>query len=125
MSEKSLATKIITGGSVVIAVVAILSAWGTYGWITRAAYAQDHEGASVEVQQTAILKLLESQKIALDLLQKGQDRNQDQWECDETDEELEELIEKESINGLSTKEKRDKVKAEEVWVAKDCTRFTD
>jgi len=125
MTDKSLTTKIISGSSIVAAIVIVLSAWGTYGWITRAAYARDHEGASVEVQQTAILKLLESQKIALDLLQKGQDRNQDQWECDETDEELEELIEKESINGLSTKEKRDKVKAEEVWVAKDCTRFTD
>ena len=111
--------------TVVGAIVAMLVAWETYGWITRQAYAQDHEGASVETQQKAILELLQSQKIALDLLQKGQDKNQDQWECDETDEELEDLIEKESTNGLSTKEKRDKIKAEEVWVAKRCTRFTD
>jgi hypothetical protein len=120
-----LTTKIITIGALIGAMVAVLSAWGTYGWITREAYAQDHEGASVEQQQVAILKSLEAQTKALELLQKGQDRNQDQWECDETDEELEDILNKEERAGLSSSEKRDKTKLEEVWREKRCTRFTD
>jgi len=125
MPDKSLTTKIITGGSIVAAAVIMLTAWGTYGWITRTAYAQDHEGASVEVQQTAILELLKNQGTMLTALQAGQDKNQDQWECDETDEELKELLEKEDGTGLTSSEKRDKTKLEEVWKAKRCTRFTD
>jgi len=121
----SLTTKIISTGALIGALVAALAAWETYGWITRTAYAQDHEGASVEVQQTAILELLKTQGKLLTALQDGQDKNQDQWECDETDEELEELLDKEDGVGLTSSEKRDKTKLEEVWKNKRCTRFTD
>ena len=102
-----------------------LTAWGTYGWITRTAYAQDHEGASVKTQQQAIITSLDVLNKALVVLQEGQDRNQDQWECDETDEELEDLAEEEDERGLSPTDKRQKTKLEEVWATKNCTRFTD
>ena len=128
MTDKSLATKIITGGAILGVVVAALGAWGTYGWITKQAYASDHEGATIEEQQIAILKSLENNAKALTLIQADIVKNQDQWECDETDEELED-IEFHLLEEATTAEKvqlrRAKVKLEEVWEAKKCTRFTD
>ena len=41
---------IITAGSVLVGVTAILTFWGTYGWITRAAYAID-EQQEVEIHE--------------------------------------------------------------------------
>jgi hypothetical protein len=123
---------IITAGVLLGTLVAVLNAWDVYGWVTRTAYAQDHEGASMEEQQKLIIKLLETsareaeiQSKALDMLQAGQDKNQDQWECDETDEELQDLMDKEDGIGLSSKEKRDKKKLDEVWINLNCARFTD
>lgn len=121
-----------TGISLVIVAFAVLASgfvvWDRLGWITIPAYAAQHTGESVEKQQTAILELLKSQKIALDLLQEGQDRNQDQWECDETDEELEVL--EVSLIEVSSPEKRAKLNRQKqklngVWDRLDCTRFTD
>jgi len=123
----ALATKIITTGTVIGAIVAGLSAWGTYGWVTRDAYAKDHEGASVETQQIAILKALDVIQAGQKELRAAQDRNQDQWECDETDEELKELLDKkDKANGyLSPTDLRQESKLEEVWLDKRCKRFTD
>ena len=132
MSDKSLTTKIIAAGALVGAVVAMLTAWGTYGWVTRDVYAQDHLQGTVEEElhkqeaaNTKILALLEEVKSTQNVIQKAQVKNQDQWECDETDEELEEILDKEDRTGLSSSEKRDKAKLEEVWIEKRCTRFTD
>ena len=108
-----------------VALGAYFIVWDRLGWVTIPAYAQDHEAPTMKEQQETILIMLRSQKTSLDLLQKGQDDNQDQWECDETDEELQDLADKEDTVGLSSKEKRDKSKLNEVWRALDCKRFTD
>ena len=115
-------------GIAIASLVAMLSFWDVYGWITRSAYAQDHEGASVKAQQQAIITSLDSLNKALTALQDGQNRNQDQWECDETDEELEDL----AINliGVQTPQEkaklnRQKEKLNGVWAKLDCDRFTD
>ena len=110
---------------IIVAFGAVLATWDRLGWVTIPAYAQDHEGASVEVQQQTIITSLNTLNKALGALQEGQDRNQDQWECDETDEELQDLADKEDTTGLSSKEKRTRKKLEEVWTNKRCTRFTD
>ena len=124
-TSKSTVGAIVSISIVVGAIVTILSFWDIYGWITRTSYAQDHEGASVEVQQTAILKSLEAITLTLEVVKQDQAKNQDQWECDETDEELKEILEKEDLGALSASDRRDKEKLKEVWIAKRCTRFTD
>ncbi len=106
----------------------VVATWDRVGWITIPAYAQDHTGASVEEQQKAILVLLEAQSTSMKMLQDGQDRNQDQWECDETDEELEDLAI--SLIGVQTPQEkaklnRQKEKLNGVWGKLDCDRFTD
>ncbi len=116
-------------------VVAILAALGTYfavwdrlGWVTIPAYAQDHEAPSMKEQQATIITMLQSQKIAVELLQKGQDDNQDQWECDETGEELTDLRH-ELASDMTTEDRVDanilKDRLDEVWRTKRCTRFID
>jgi len=110
---------------VIIAVGGVVAVWDRLGWVTIPAYALEHEAPTIKEQQQTILTLLQSQKTSLELLQKGQNDNQDQWECDETDEELQDLADKEDTTGLSSKEKRSKEKLDEVWRALDCTRFTD
>ena len=58
--------------------------WGTYGWVTKDVYAQDHENAPTPAQMATIQK-------SLDTIITAQKMNQDQWECDEMDEEIPEL----------------------------------
>ena len=128
----SLTTKIFATSSLVGALVLMLTTWESRGWITRDAYAQDHLQGTVEEElhkqeaaNTKILALLEEVKMTQGVIQEAQKTNQDQWECDETDEELEELLEKEEKTGLTSSEKREKTKAEEVWRNLRCTRFVD
>lgn len=113
---------------IVVTLGMVVATWDRVGWITIPAYAQDHEGASVKQQQTAILKSLEGLNSNLVLLQEGQDRNQDQWECDETGEELKEL--RHALAGdLSVLDRVDtnieKERLDEVWTTLRCTRFID
>ena len=113
---------------IVIAVGGALAVWDRLGWVTIPAYASDHTGASVEEQQKAILELLKAQSTSMKMLQDGQDRNQDQWECDETDEELGEL--ELSLTKVSSPQEkaglnRQKTKLTGVWNKLDCDRFTD
>ena len=110
--------------AIVGALVACLSFWDVYGWITKSAYAQDHK-VSVQEQNQTIITSLEALNSTLDIIKKEQKKNQDQWECDETDEELQDLGEKEDSEGLSPTDKRNKTKLDEVWIGKDCKRFTD
>jgi hypothetical protein len=128
MVAQSLTTKILAGGALLGVVTAALTAWGTYGWVTKEAYAAEHEGASIKVQQAAILESLEALTATLVIIKEEQSKNQDQWECDETDEELKDIGI--SLAGeLSTIERvefsREKDKLDDVWEAKRCTRFTD
>jgi peptidoglycan hydrolase CwlO-like protein len=125
MPDKSFTKNVMLLGAILTVVVGTLSAWGTYGWVTRTAYAQDHEGASVKTQQQAILKSLDALTLAVGVVREEQDKNQDQWECDETDEELKEYLNKADTTGLTSSEKREQTKLEEVWIDKRCTRFTD
>jgi len=113
---------------IVISVGAALATWDRLGWVTIPAYASDHTEGSVEDQQAIIIKSLDAVSKSLVLLQDGQDRNQDQWECDETDEELEDL--EISLIGVQTPQEkakltRQKQKLNGVWARLDCTRFTD
>ena len=113
------------------AITASLVFFDTYGWITRSAYAKDHE-ISIEdqlSQQTQILQSLSNTLVIIkndqEIIKAEQANNQDQWECDETDEELEEFLMKAEIEPLTAKELREQEKAEELWTALDCSRFTD
>ena len=76
--------KWISGASgAVLTLAAVLAFWGSYGWITRQAYAIDeqaevdtHKGqasqASIDALTTMIGSVIENQK-----------KNQDEWKCDE------------------------------------------
>lgn len=134
MTDKSLAVKIVATGAVISSVTGMLLAWETRGWITREAYAQDHMQGTVEqelhaqeVTNSKILSLLEEVKSTQETIIGEQKKNQDQWECDETDEELKELLDKKDKAGgyLSPTDLRREAKGEEVWRTLRCTRFVD
>jgi len=112
---------IVSLGGLVVALTACLTFWSTYGWITRMAYAQDHEGAPSAQQMANIESLLIS-------IKKDQELNQAQWECDEADEELPEL-ELAKLNAETNRKRieiqRDIDKTEERWDDLNCSQFTE
>ena len=102
---------------IIVSIGGVLAVWDRLGWVTIPAYAEEHKNAS----QQDILKILKE-------VQAAQAKNQDQWECDETDEELEDIEYHlaEELNPLEiARIARDKKKLEEVWTEKKCSRFTD
>jgi len=128
MAVQSLSTKVIGAGAILGVITAALTAWGTYGWVTRQAYAKDHEEGTVKEQQAIIIKALEQNAKALEVIQVEIVKNQDQWECDETDEELKEIGiqlagDLSVIDRVEITRERDKLN--DVWKDKRCTRFTD
>jgi len=128
MATQSLYAKIIGGGAILGVVTAALTAWGTYGWVTKDVYAQDHAQGTIEEELHRQEEDNEKQLALLNKILTAQAVNRDQWECDETDEELEE-VEIELLNELSPVELvplvRQKAKLTEVWDKLNCSRFTD
>ena len=104
-----------------MALTTILTFWGTYGWITRTVYAQDHKGVATSTQIANIEQLLVE-------IKHDQDLNRDQWECDEMDEEIPEL-QKELAEAESVSEQididRDIEKQQERWGKLNCSQFTE
>jgi hypothetical protein len=114
-------------GAILATITACLVFFDTYGWVTRVAYAAEHE-ISVQTQQKTIITSLEALTATLVIIKEEQSKNQDQWECDETDEELTdlgiELLEAETAMEEAPL-LRQKAKLDEVWISKKCSRFTD
>ncbi len=109
------------------AITASIVFWGTYGWITRAAYAID-EQAKVEIHkghatQTAIKDLT----TLIETVITNQKINRDEWVCDELDEEIPDLR-KDVLDTFDQDEKIDIERTIEVknklWDSVDCNRFT-
>ena len=75
---------VISLGSVLAAVATVFTFFGTYGWVTRAAYAQDQKNIPSQTQMDSIEALLTD-------IHETQQENQARWECDEIDEELPEV----------------------------------
>ena len=107
----------------------IFTAWDSYGWVLRKVYASDHSDGTVKqllleqkIQQDKIFELLSE-------VQDSQKDNQDQWECDETDEELEDIelqLQEGEVNPVKLASTiRQKEKLIEVWSDLNCSRFTD
>ena len=104
-----------------IGLAAIFTFWSDYGWVTRDAYAQDNEGRPTQAQMANIEQLLVE-------IKDEQVKNQTQWECDETDEEIPEL-EEDILGAENAREKieltRDLDKLKEKWTNLNCAQFTD
>lgn len=80
VSKKS-ASWAISAAGLATALTTILVFWGTYGWITRAAYAEDEKKEATAEQMAVLISSLDNIDAKLD-------RNRDEWKCDEWAEEL-------------------------------------
>ena len=115
-------------GTILAAIIAGLTLWGSYGWVTRQAYAVDEQ---VEV---AIHKDQASQ-ASIDgliiLVQQGRTEAKsyhDEWRCDEADEAVIELsvsIDEATNNRTRIVLTNDLKKIEEVRSDLNCSQFTD
>jgi len=79
--------KWISGASgIFLTLAALFAFWGSYGWITRQAYAVD-EQAEVEVHQgQASQASIDALTTMIGSVIENQQRNQDEWKCDEATE---------------------------------------
>jgi len=119
---------LITAGGVMAVAVPVLTFFGTYGWITRQAYAID-EQREVEIHenhadQNSIDELILEVKKA----RQEQKIYHDEWKCDEADESVIEI----RVSMAEETDQRTKIiladnlkKTEEVRADLNCSQFTD
>ncbi len=112
---------IITSGSVVAVVAASFTFFGTYGWITRMAYAADHGDQPIAVQMVQIQKSLETIITSQQLIRS-------EWRCSEISGELPEL----ELQKIAAMGDWERIKIEqrienlkELWDDLGCSRFTE
>jgi len=107
--------------SAILGVIATLAAigtagnqfWPTIGWTTPNAHAADVERLASEAED-ATQEILDAIK-----------ESQDEWKCDEYDEELTDLLEKQEAGDDSIELERTIEKIREAMQRRDCARFED
>ena len=112
---------IISIGSVLAAIATALTFFGSYGWVTRTAYAQDHGDQPITVQMQQIQQ-------SLDTILTAQTSLRSEWKCTEIANELPELeLEKltpdNDMDRIRMQQRIDNLK--ELWRDLECSRFTE
>jgi len=110
-----------TGATIIGALIIYFGFWNDYGWITKMVYAAQHEEIPTQAQMSEVLEIVKGIQVA-------QDRNQIQWECDETGEEIPELKKELAVTDdvndqIDLQEKLDR--QQEVWTKLECVQFTE
>jgi hypothetical protein len=111
---------------ILTSITSIFVFWGTYGWITRAAYAEDEKKEVTSVQMQSIADALARIENKQDATSEKVDRNYDDWKCDEwSEDEIEVLLEKPDTE-LEVIKRDQKIKELDTnKKAKRCERFTE
>ena len=119
---------IITAGSVLAVITACLTFWGTYGWITRSAYAIDEQKEHAIHQDQASKSDISALITEIRTARQEQKLYHDEWKCDEADESVIDLrmaMAEESNQRRMIVLTDDLKKIEEVRVDLNCSQFTD
>jgi len=73
-------------GVILGAIIAVVTFWGTYGWITRSAYAVDEQAEKTIHEGQATQASIDALTTMIGTVIENQQKNQDEWKCDEADE---------------------------------------